>query len=534
MPQLPIHLAQGMPDVRMPSTSPDLGVLTATAQDMKRVGAHVGAAVTRIINDRTAASEKTREAQQAMAAMRAFSSATVQAEELKGQLEREADYETVPGKMQEGLKGIFERHAQQLTDPVAQQLFAKDFLRLATGKGVEAVHIRNTGRINRGLADYDATREELKIQAGTADPAEMPFLVSRLQLTHRAAIAGGLVKQQDGVANEQKDLGEIAEGAARQHIDSNPDEAAQQLQAGEGLYRYLDQKQRVILKEHAGTVSRQRIADQVQLDKDTQAAAEKELKAIEAVTERTRKAGVDQAESDALAGKLTLDDVEALRRQRILTGDDYRRVRKAVTEPADLPSDRATRETIALDVESLHPKTTAAQVERLFQHGKLSLKDAVEFKAKIRQRAEGGKSEARTELGQRHNQAEQLIRSGLTTRSPFEALDPVSQEMQTLALLELTRRSSHFDGKEDPLAVASEILPKYQNTLVDRGKLSVTAAQKLVGDWSPDRLEVAKQQGKLSPGQYETIRDALLKLARAQADLEALKARQAAQGKKPQ
>ena len=101
-----------------------------------------------------------------------------------------------------------------------------------------------------------------------------------------------------------------------------------------------------------------------------------------------------------------------------------------------------------------------------------------------------------------------------------------------MALQELTRRSRHFDGQEDPLAVQDEILPKYQQALVDRGKLSVENARRLVGTWTPQSLEAAKAAGQISGGEYESVKEALLKLVRAQQDLEALEARRKAQGKK--
>ena len=77
--------------------------------------------------------------------------------------------------------------------------------------------------------------------------------------------------------------------------------------------------------------------------------------------------------------------------------------------------------------------------------------------------------------------------------------------------------------------MAEEILPKYQGTLVDRGKLSVTNAQKIVGLWTPQTLEAARATGQVSPGEYESIKAALLKLDRAQRDLAELETRRKAQ-----
>lgn len=193
----------------------------------------------------------------------------------------------------------------------------------------------------------------------------------------------------------------------------------------------------------------------------------------------------------------------------------------------DRPSDPNTFQRVGLDVHGTQPTTSEAEIDRLVASSKLNLKDGMEFKARLVINKE--KMASNAALTRRHNQAEQILMNGLTTRSPFEALDPVSQKLKTQGLIELTRRSSLFDGNEDPLTVVREILPHLQKAFEDEAMLEETNVRKLLLYPTPQALEAAKTQ--IPRGTYEAQRKLFLDLDKRTQERLAIELRRKGAGK---
>src|SRR5262249_40604683 len=122
------------------------------------------------------------------------------------------------------------------------------------------------------------------------------------------------------------------------------------------------------------------------------------------------------------------------------------------------------------------------QIDDYVFNGRLSEDDARDWKANYRERHDKSQQKALTQLGQRHNQAEQLIAEATGVKDPLKAgLKTVKGPMQIAALSELTRRSAYFDGTEDPIAVARELVPRIAETLKYGWKPA--EIQKAFPDW---------------------------------------------------
>jgi hypothetical protein len=192
------------------------------------------------------------------------------------------------------------------------------------------------------------------------------------------------------------------------------------------------------------------------------------------------------------------------------------------------PSDPGVYQRIALDVHSAAPTTKEEQIDTLVGRG-LSLKDAIALKDRLVTNRE--RMASNPALTRRHNQAEQILMAGLTTRSPFEALDPVSQKLKERGLDELTRRSSLFDGNEDPLAVVRDILPHYQKAFEDEAMLEEANIRKLLLYPTPQALEAVRSQ--IPPGRYEAQRRLFLDLDKRIQERLSMQDRRKEGGQKP-
>ena len=75
----------------------------------------------------------------------------------------------------------------------------------------------------------------------------------------------------------------------------------------------------------------------------------------------------------------------------------------------------------------------------------------------------------------RHNQAEQLMRAELGIPTLYEKLDPQTKKAWAAALGKLTQRSVAYNGREDPLAVANELIGEYKPQLDAQTRVDETA-----------------------------------------------------------
>jgi hypothetical protein len=116
---------------------------------------------------------------------------------------------------------------------------------------------------------------------------------------------------------------------------------------------------------------------------------------------------------------------------------------------------------MTLEIRTRPREALKGELARLYGSNNLNRVDYQQLDDELQQLLRSGKESS--ELTSRHNQAEQLIRAAYGADNPFFRR-LAGAEIETalaLAFEELTRRSNKYDGQEDPLAVAQEIVPKY-------------------------------------------------------------------------
>jgi hypothetical protein len=200
------------------------------------------------------------------------------------------------------------------------------------------------------------------------------------------------------------------------------------------------------------------------------------------------------------------------------------------------PGNPATLQRLSLDVYSSNPKTTEREIDGAVIDHNLTLKEGVELKARLvsTRRALQDAARSNPQLVRDQAQAEQLLNSALTTKSPFEALDPVSQKLKTQGLLELTRRSSLFPaegGTENPLRVVEDLIPRLQKGFEDQGRLEADQIGKLLLYPDQQQLDAAYAQGKVNDGTYTSQYKLLRDLEARNQDIAIMKERRAATDK---
>jgi len=186
-------------------------------------------------------------------------------------------------------------------------------------------------------------------------------------------------------------------------------------------------------------------------------------------------------------GSLTINELEA--NVTNLRPEAFRVFREELLTPKGRPSDPQVLQSYRIAASLTIPTVTEEQI--LGQVGQtLNANDAIDILGKIRSR----KSGADSDLMRRHNQAEQQIRAtlGVTAFPMIEQLDQNTRALYDLALEELTSRSAAFLGAEDPLAVATEMVPRLRERRNQQGGLTVEQLRSFLSHPSPDDFLKAK------------------------------------------
>lgn len=252
------------------------------------------------------------------------------------------------------------------------------------------------------------------------------------------------------------------------------------------------------LTYHQEARQKQAIAFQDKVDRE----AAKNVKEMQ-------EAVVDDYESKANRGELTIDMLEKAREDRTVTGENYRRLAKRVLEEKDVPDIPAERERILMGVRGMNPTVTENDIRASRGANKISLKTATEAMDTLRITKNALKSETNSDLVRAHNQAEQMLRANLGIGpgliAPALGESP-SGRLYAIGLDELTRRSALFKdsygGSEDPLKVMEEIGPRYKQSLMETNNNKVLEIQKVLRFQTPQQLEEAKRAGAVNQSQY--------------------------------
>lgn len=211
--------------------------------------------------------------------------------------------------------------------------------------------------------------------------------------------------------------------------------------------------------------------------------------------EITKQQNAKASEFDARAllpaddpNRLTLEDLnrEGPLGTKWIVGENYRRLHTMLTTPATMPSDPDTLNRVVTQLSTLKVGTSLAEINRLHQTkgptGQPLLNDADtimllgKFHERQQHQVERGQDLALAAAHYRQAEAERTILQGFKTKNPFEALDPVSQKLTNFSLQELQDRSAAFNGKEDPVAVARELVDRFKPVLADQQRLQTSQA----------------------------------------------------------
>lgn len=274
-------------------------------------------------------------------------------------------------------------------------------------------------------------------------------------------------------------------------------------------------------------------------------------KTVEKDEEGERKAQVDALDSQAERGQLTRQQLEDARVMRIATGEDYRRLSKALDSPDKAEkSDPDVYDPVALRAHSSQltvPEIDKLerQVDRLKGSG-ITTKDALALKDRLRQNRDALVTKGDSLAMRQHQQAEQEINlmAGVVAGTITEKLDPVSKRVLTTFIPELRKRSNAYEGTEPPLAVLESMKPRIEAMLGSGAQDSPTQVasklrypQTMAPAEMKQRLDAEFQANTVSPGEYRAQKGYILEYDKAvqaaektRARLDALKGQQQKSG----
>jgi hypothetical protein len=380
------------------------------------------------------------------------------------QMERDPDgYLT---KYNAGAKSLRESLKKGMKYPEAQAIFEAQGERIVGMGRVGAMKHSNTLFTEGQEATLAATLDAKRTVAGQraiSDDAgfEQDYMDGVAAIGNLQPLLGKK-KTVEATIKWRKDL---LEERARRHADTDPEGFL----ASTDRYAQMDADKRDVFVERAkGKVET--------LRKTAIAEQDKWFDRVEKEAETERKAQLTALEAKALNGALTLDELDDARRMRIVsTREEYAALHTAATKEREAISKPAVLQRFSIAAHSAIPTVTPEAIDKAFIDGDLNRKDWKELKDKVISRLDHLKSEGRTEANQRHSQAEQVLKSGLGITGLLDKYDDQDKQLVDIALREMTARSNAYGGKEDPLAVANELVNRLAPVRQERMRLSVPA-----------------------------------------------------------
>jgi len=275
--------------------------------------------------------ERSREAQQHMAARAALAQDHLDVEQLLEEVRRQPNYEAAVEMTQQGLQRFRQRGLQGLTDPDSQRVYDAGFLRLAQEAGLKALHIRAKGRVDDALASREAGVTAWTDTLSRADtPEAQAAAMAKLIGLIRDGVAGGITTR----LQAQKDAEGALERAAHAHALRrrlvDPDATAEAVDKGQGIYQFI----RPEMRERTVTY----LINQTEKDRRAaQADGDREAKRIIEATEIELLRAFDYpapgTDPDTV-GDSILKQAYAAFDRGLLNREAVERVRAKVTSPA--------------------------------------------------------------------------------------------------------------------------------------------------------------------------------------------------------
>ena len=181
---------------------------------------------------------------------------------------------------------------------------------------------------------------------------------------------------------------------------------------------------------------------------------------------------------------------------RLLDSNDIEKWRKAIATPAyEKISDAPVKARVMLDVNSMNPRISEAQIKSYYESGALSLADATHALEKRSSVARAVTNQDRAEDVRRHAQAEQNLQSilhinpgTLNMMTNIEG-DPRTRLYGQL-LSELVSRSKAFAGTEDPIDVVEKMRTRIRDAFSSTDGFGLTPGE--VDSLYPNHQELDK------------------------------------------
>jgi len=339
---------------------------------------------------------------------------------------------------------------------------------------VTALRAANDLYAGRVIGQYETSLADLKILAANA-PTDAEFAQYHGQAQALTKDVEALLGPKGAAERRIKTRQEFAAARATREIDLNP--SVDVLGKYQGL---LTPEAENTLLRRIGVVQQQRLAD-----------SDRRERAVKAQLEADTKVKVAELDGKLIDKSLTLHELEVYGPNglRVVLGDDYRRLRTGLVKPEkDAPSDKDILSRVGLDAESVTPRTTPAEIDRLheaFRNNRpgLNFADAARIKQQLRTTSESHRNEVKADLLREHGQAEQELRGilGIKPGMIAQAMgdDPITR-LYGQGLTELRQNSSAFDGKERPLHYfTTNMRDRYQKAAGQNAQLKLNELRTL-------------------------------------------------------
>jgi len=320
----------------------------------------------------------------------------------------------------------------------------------------------------------------------------------------------GIFTAKEGEAERQLVVRDSLANWFARELDADPRATLAQIDTNKVPFPVTDEQRKTM---RAGAVSRiereeakAQAAENARLkaQADEEKRLEKEMKRDQEATEDALRQKMRRGESIAaeleFMGSSGTRELSPEGQRRLIQESDARTADRKVESVAATVTEASIR---ARSVRVSPTDRTWLRAQLLA--GKLSVADFDKYDDKMVQNLKSGEDETKAQVNDRHQQAEQRVRAGLGITGLLDMVDQGRQKAYDLALEELTNRSARYDGTEDPLSVADEIIPKYKayiggDTTLSREGLARAAKA----------LDAQYQQGLIPEGRYRAERSRLL------------------------
>lgn len=295
------------------------------------------------------------------------------------------------------------------------------------------------------------------------------------------------------------------------------------IDAGQARLQAMDPEQRSKLmmdllegrRPYMGGKAQLDMFDKLMKDAETrQTKADQEAKRMaDEAKERDMTAWTQDALKPDMRPSDMIARLDSLVKTHHIKDTEYQRMYATLTRPEkEVESDGPTLRRVIADTHSMQPKMSEADLNGLFDRHLLNRKDWITALNRRRETLESNRREGHSLVMQQHAQAEQELLKHAGVVTPFSQLDAVQEKLVPEVLTELRRRSSAYPGgKESPLKVTEELIPRIRGTLSRDAQFSRAELEKQMKYLDKAELEKARREGKITEGFFTSERDRQLR-----------------------